>query len=207
MLRGARLKLFDIRFSLKCLGAISLASVQMGLNGLAGRYASALLECAGETSLSVADDLCALARVVAESADLRQLFHAPHYGRADQEKALRAVLARFDLQQVTQNFVLLMCQNRRLAIFSDVVAVFLAELARRRGEVRAQVTAAQELTEAQKKSVAAALADRFGPGVVVESHVDEKLIGGLIVQVGSQMLDGSLRTKLQRLELAMKGVG
>ncbi len=179
----------------------------MGLNGLAGRYAVALLECAGEISLSVADDLRTLAEVVAANADLHRLFHAPRYSRADQEKVLRAVLARFDVQQVTQSFLLLLCQNRRLAIFSDVVAVFLAELARRRGEVRARVTAAQELTEAQKKSVAVALADRFGPGVVVESRVDEKLIGGLIVQVGSQILDGSLRTKLQRLELAMKGVG
>ena len=191
------------------LGAISLAGVNTGLNGLAGRYASALLDIADDKSAldAVAEDLKGLEAAIEENADLRQLLESPRYSHAEQAKALSEMLDKFGVHEITRNFVLVVSENRRLAALSDIAKTFLVELSRRRGEVRATVTAAHELTTAQQEAVANALVGKFGNKVKVDVTVDESLIGGMIVQIGSQMFDSSVRTKLQRLELVMKGVG
>ncbi|MCZ4282452.1 F0F1 ATP synthase subunit delta [Kiloniella laminariae] len=179
------------------------------MNGLAGRYALALLDIAEEkTALdAVAADLAGLKQIVSESEDLQNLLSSPLYTRDQQVKGLSAILDKSGVNDVTRNFVLTVAENRRLAVLTDMADAFLAELTRRRGEIRAQVTAAHELTKTQQKAIADALKSSVGGSVEVDVTVDESLIGGMIVKVGSRMVDSSLRTKLQRLELVMKGVG
>ena len=100
-----------------------------------------------------------------------------------------------------------MARNRRLFALSDMIAAFLALVAARRGEVTADVTSAIELTDGEHESLVTALKKAMGTKVAVTAHVDETLLGGLIVKVGSRMIDSSLSTKLQQLRLAMKGIG
>jgi F-type H+-transporting ATPase subunit delta len=121
--------------------------------------------------------------------------------------AFRAVLERMELGELTRRFVLIVAANRRLFALSSMIDAYLAELARRRGEVTAKVSTARDLTGAQRESLTEALRAIAGNKVQVDVSVDPSLIGGLVVQVGSRMIDNSLKTKLQRLQLAMKGVG
>ncbi|KKJ75587.1 ATP synthase subunit delta [Kiloniella litopenaei] len=186
-----------------------MAGENTSLNGLAGRYALALLEIAEEKSAldAVAEDLQGLKQLVSDSSELQDLLSSPLYTRDQQVKAISAILDKAGVNEVTRNFALVVAENRRLAVLADMADAYLAELARRRGEVRAKVTAAHELTKTQQKAIADALKASAGGSVEVDVTVDESLIGGMIVQVGSRMVDSSLRTKLQRLELVMKGVG
>jgi F-type H+-transporting ATPase subunit delta len=177
--------------------------------GLAERYAAALYELADESRAldRVADDLRGLARLLAESADLARLIRSPVLGRQEQARAMKAVLDRTGCDPLTARFVGLVAQNRRLFALPAMIKAFLATLARRRGEIAAEVTSAQPLTPAQADAVVAALRQAVGAKVSVETRVDPSLLGGLVVRVGSRMVDSSLKTKLQRLELAMKGLG
>ncbi|KLN60055.1 ATP synthase subunit delta [Kiloniella spongiae] len=186
-----------------------MAGENTSLNGLAGRYALALLGIAEEKSAldAVAEDLAGLKQLVSASSELQDLLSSPLYTRDQQVKAFSAILDKAGVNDVTRNFVLVVAENRRLAVLADMADAYLAELARRRGEVRAKVTAAHELTKTQQKAIADALKTSVSGSVEVDVTVDETLIGGMIVQVGSRMVDSSLRTKLQRLELMMKGVG
>ncbi len=132
---------------------------------------------------------------------------SPLFSRDQQSKAMAAVLERNGAGDLTQRFVLLVARNRRLFALSQMIRAYLAELARRRGEVTAQVTSAAALTDPQQAALVETLRSAFGGTVQLESKVDPALIGGLIVKLGSRMVDGSLRSTLQRLQLAMKGVG
>jgi F-type H+-transporting ATPase subunit delta len=109
--------------------------------------------------------------------------------------------------ETTRRFGQVLARNRRLFVLPQIIEGYLAELARRRGEVTAQVTSAVELSDAQRQALIDRLKATVGGKVQVDVKVDKGLIGGLIVKVGSRMIDNSLRSKLQRLQLAMKGVG
>jgi len=154
-----------------------------------------------------AKDLTLLKQMLAESADLRRLVGSPLLARADQARAMEAVLAQAGIGDLVRKFVGLVAQNRRLFALPGMIDGFLAELARRRGEQTAQVVAAQPLTDAQLAAVTDALKKAMGSKVAVDVRVDPTLIGGIIVKVGSRMIDASVRTKLTKLKLAMKGVG
>jgi len=195
--------------SAKSGGIESLAAEDTSLSGLAGRYALALIDLADEKKDldGVADDLRRLQAVVGESEDLRRLIRSPLFTRAQQRAAMDALLERVGVTGLTRNFVLLVTQNRRLFALPGMIDAYLQELARRRGEVTARVTSAQELSDAQKTALHDALKSAVGAKVQVDLEVDPGLIGGLIVKVGSRMIDNSLRSKLQRLQIAMKGVG
>ena len=177
--------------------------------GLAGRYASALFELAeSERALDdVAANLVQLRQLIAESPELERLVRSPALSREDQAKGMAAVLEKGGAHALTLKFVGSVTMNRRLFVIDDIIKEFLAELARRRGEVAADVTSAVELGQAQINAVTAALREAVGQKVAVNLAVDPSLIGGLIVRVGSRMVDSSIRTKLQRLQFAMKGVG
>ncbi|MDE0809666.1 MAG: F0F1 ATP synthase subunit delta [Alphaproteobacteria bacterium] len=177
--------------------------------GLAARYASALYELAeGENALdNVAADLTRLRQLIAESPDLERLIRSPAMSRDDQAKGMAAVLEKGSAHVLTQKFVGAVAMNRRMFSIADMTKAFLDELARRRGEVAAEVTSAVELTKKQIGSVNAALREAVGQKVAVNHAVDPSLIGGLVVRVGSCMIDSSIKTKLQRLQFAMKGVG
>jgi F-type H+-transporting ATPase subunit delta len=118
-----------------------------------------------------------------------------------------AVLDKANVNALTKKFIGAVIMNRRLFVINDIIMTFLAELAERRGEIKANVTSAVKLTADQAKKLNASLNKALGQKVSLSFDVDETLIGGLIVRVGSRMLDSSIRTKLQRLQIAMKGVG
>lgn len=189
-------------------GRSQVASETAGLAGLAERYAAALYELADQAKAldAVADDLKKLNALIAESADLARLVRSPVLSRADQVKAITAVLRQAGANDLTARFVGSVAQNRRLFALAAMIRAYLAELARRRGEVAAEVTSAHKLSDAQVTAVSESLRRVVGAKVSVDLKVDPALIGGLVVRVGSRMVDSSLRTKLQKLQLAMKGV-
>ncbi len=186
-----------------------MAGEDTSLSGLAGRYALALLELADDKKEldSVAQDLRGLRGIIAESEDLRRLILSPLFTRQQQAQAMAAVLDKAGIGELTRRFVLLVAQNRRLFALTRMINAYLAELARRRGEVTARVTSASALTDGQHRALDAALRAEVGAKVKIDVKVDPGLIGGLVVRVGSRMIDNSLRNKLQRLQLAMKGAG
>jgi F-type H+-transporting ATPase subunit delta len=186
-----------------------LASEATGVSGLADRYAAALFELADDRRAldAVAGDLRALRAMLNDSADLTRLVRSPVLSRADQGKAIAALSERAELSQLTRDFLAVTARNRRLFAVPAMIDAFLAMLAERRGEITAEVTAAQPLTEAQNAALADQLRRAVGRRVTVDLKIDPALIGGMIVKVGSRMVDGSLRSKLQRLRLALRGVG
>ena len=186
-----------------------MATDVSGLAGLAGRYASALFELAAEDKAidGVAADLAALSDMLVESDDLRRLVRSPVLTRAEQSRAVAALLERAGASDLTRRFIGLLAERRRLFVLADIVAAFNRLLAAHRGEVRAEVTAAVALDDNQVSAIEATLNRTIGGDVAVETKVDNGLLGGLVVRVGSRMVDASMRTKLQRLHLAMKGIG
>lgn len=186
-----------------------MAGEDTSTGSLAGRYARALFELAdeGQALDRVAEDLKGLDALLTESEDLQRLVRSPLYGRDQQAKAMEAILERAGVSDLTRRFVLVVANNRRLFALPKMIRAFLAELARRRGEVRAEVTAAAPLNEAQEKALLETLSKTVGGKVQLDLKTDPSLLGGLVVKVGSRMIDTSLKTKLQRLQFAMKGVG
>jgi len=176
---------------------------------IAERYASALYELADSAKAldQIAADLRSLKAMMSASADLVRLIRSPVLGRADQSKAVTALAEKAGFHDLTRRFLGTVAANRRLFTLSSVIEGFLAELARRRGEATADVTSAVSLTPAQTAALEEALRSVVGSKVTVDLKVDKSLIGGLVVRVGSRMIDTSLATKLRRLRLAMKGVG
>lgn len=185
-----------------------MASEAKGVSGLADRYAAALFELADERKAldAVAADLQGLRSLMQESGDLRRLIRSPVVTRAEQGRAVAAFGERVGFSPLTRSFIGLLAQNRRLFALPEMIEGFLNRLAERRGEVTAQVVSAQELTPAQREAVDERLRKAVGRKVAVDIRVDPSLLGGLVVKVGSRMVDASLRSKLHRLQLAMKGV-
>jgi F-type H+-transporting ATPase subunit delta len=186
-----------------------VAARGIGAGGLAARYAAALFELADTQKVidRVAGDLSELRAMIGGSDALRALIGSPIRSRDEQGRAMAALLQQAGTSDLVRKFVGLVARNRRLFVLPQMIEAFLAELARRRGEMRAEVTAAKPLNEQQQAALAEAIQRSVGGKVAVDVKVDPALIGGLVVKVGSRMVDSSLKTKLQRLKLAMKGVG
>lgn len=176
---------------------------------IAVRYATALYELAESQNLldQVAGDLKALRAMIRDSADLARLLHSPITSRAAQGSAILALAKEAKFTPLTVNFLGVLATNRRLPDVGGVIASYLGTLAAKRGEKAAQVASAVPLSAAQLDSLTNALKTAFGGTVAVDVAVDPSLLGGLVVKVGSRMVDSSLKTKLQHLKLAMKGVG
>jgi F-type H+-transporting ATPase subunit delta len=178
-------------------------------SGVAGRYASALFELADNARAldQVAQDLASFRRLLDESADLARLIASPVIGREVQGKALLAVLDAAGIAGLTRNFVGTVAANGRARELPAMAAAFLAELARRRGETTATVTTAVPLSDAQLRQLTDTLRGVLGGArVSIDAHVNPDILGGLVVKVGSRLFDSSIRSKLQRLQLVMKGV-
>jgi F-type H+-transporting ATPase subunit delta len=184
-----------------------LAAQMSGLSGLAQRYAAALFDLADERKEldQVANDLVRLRAAIAESPELQRLLASPLLNRDQQGKALAALIQRMDLGNTVRNFVGVVAHNRRLFALKSIIDAFLADLARRRGEVRAEVVSAHRLSDSQYSHLVDTLRRVVGGKVMVDTAVDPSLIGGLVVRVGSRQIDTSLKTKLLRMQLAMKG--
>ncbi len=185
-----------------------MASDATGISGIAGRYATALYELADEQKAldAVKADLDAVGGLIAESADLRLLIRSPVFTRQDQSRAVAAILEQAGISELVRRFVAVVADNRRLFALPSMIAAYSALLAERRGEVTAEVTSAVPLGETQVSAIDDVLRRAVGSKVAVDTRVDPGIIGGLIVKVGSRMIDNSLKTKLQRLQVAMKGV-
>jgi len=186
-----------------------VASEATSVAGLAERYAAALFELADERKAldAVASDLTGLRRLIDDSSDLRRMIRSPVLQRDEQARAIAAVGERASANPLTRNFLGLLARNRRLFALPDMIHGFLRILAERRGEVTAQVIAAQELSATQRQALDERLRKAVGGKVAVEFRVDPSLLGGLVVKVGSRMVDASLKSKLARLALVMKGAG
>lgn len=186
-----------------------MASETTELSGLASRYATALFELADEAKSldAVAEDLRNIQTLLRDSEELRRLVISPLISREDQARAVNAVLDRAGISGLTRKFISVVTAKRRLFALEAMIKAYLAELARRRGEITADVIAAIPLTPAQTNSLTDQLKRLVGSKVTVNLTVDPSLLGGMIVKVGSRMIDSSLRTKLSKLQLAMKGVG
>jgi F-type H+-transporting ATPase subunit delta len=186
-----------------------VASETTGVAGLAARYATALFELARDQGAldKIAADLDNVKAMIESSADLRRLVRSPIIGRAEQGKAMDAVLARAQVNELTRRFVGVVAANRRLFSLEAIISAFKQQLAKSRGELTAIVSTAQPLDDAQKAALDASLRRAVGVKVAVETKVDPELLGGMVVRIGSRMFDSSLRSKLQRLQLAMKGTG
>jgi len=186
-----------------------VASEVIGATGLAGRYATALFELAeeGKQLDTVAGDLSALSQMLDESDDLNRLIRSPVISREDQSSAMLAVLDAAEIGDLTHNFIGLIAQNRRLFALPAMIKGFQALHSALRGESTATVISAKALTKGQLKAIVDSLNSAMGTSVSVDARVDESLLGGLIVKVGSRMVDSSLKTKLNQLRFSMKGVG
>lgn len=186
-----------------------MSSSNSDASGLAVRYATAVYDLAeaGERLPAVIRDLDALAAMIAASEDLRRLLLSPVVSGHDQAAALAALAEKAGFDELTGRFIGVVAANRRMAILSAIISAFKDLLAIHRGEATAQVTSASELSQAQLQALSGALKKAVGSTVAVQTVVDPELLGGLVVRVGSQMVDSSLRTKLQQLRLAMIGVG
>jgi F-type H+-transporting ATPase subunit delta len=174
---------------------------------LAGRYAVALFELARDQDAldEVAGDLTGFRSLLQESADLRRLIESPVLSREDQGRAISALAERAGFAGLTQQFLGLLAQKRRLFALPAIIEAYLAMLGQHKGEVSAELVSAVALTDDQLAAVKEQLSKAVGQSVTLATAVDPHLLGGLVVRVGSRMIDASLRTKLQRLETVMKG--
>lgn len=175
--------------------------------GVAGRYAAALFDLAIEQNKvpEVEQDLAKFQQLYDLSPDFQRLVRSPVIAAEDQVRALQSVLDTVGVGGLTRNFFGLVARNRRLFATPDMARAFLALAAKARGEVTAQVASAHPLTDAQSEALKAALKQAVGKEVKLAAKVDPSLIGGLIVKLGSRMVDSSLRTKLANLSLSLKG--
>jgi F-type H+-transporting ATPase subunit delta len=183
--------------------AISLTS------GVAGRYATALFEIARESKDldRLEADLTALETALAESSDLRAMVASPVHTRDELGRAIGAIAARMNLGTPVTSTLGLLAQNRRLFVLPGLIAQLHALIAHERGEMTAEVTSAKPLTKAQAEALATTLKASVGNEVTLKATVDESLIGGLVVKIGSRMIDTSIRSKLTALQNVMKEVG
>jgi F-type H+-transporting ATPase subunit delta len=186
-----------------------VADFEAQISGVPGRYAAALFELAleGKALDDVAGELNRLTALIDGSEDLARLVKSPVFSAEQHMRAMAAVLDKAGIKGLTANFVGLVAQNRRLFVLPDMIRAYNALLARHRGEVGAEVTSAQPLGDAQIKALKAVFKSSIGRDVNLTARVDESLLGGLVVKVGSRMVDTSLKTKLDNLQIAMKEVG
>ena len=187
-----------------------MAQDETFVSGVAGRYASALFSLAQENrqTEAVARSLTRLDALIGESPDLERLVRSPVFSAADQLKALDAIMEREGISGIAANFVRLVTSKRRLFYIRDMIRDYRRIYDASRGVTRAEATSATALTEENVAALKDQLRGAAGAGNVdLDVKIDPSIIGGLIVRLGSRMVDGSLRTKLNAIRLRMKEVG
>lgn len=186
-----------------------MASEATGVSELATRYAAALFELASEQKVldQVARDLASVKQMLVASTDLSRLLSSAATTRAEQAAVMEALLDKAEASDLTKRFIGLVAGKRRLFALGKMIDAYLEDLAVKRGRVAAQVTVARALTDAQTAQLTDALKQAVGPKVTVDVSINPELIGGMIVKIGSRMIDSSLRTKLDRLQIALNASG
>ncbi len=184
-------------------------AAQQKISGVAGRYAKALFDLATEQNsvAATSKSLTTLQGMIGESAELQRVLNSPIFKAEDQMAVIDALAAQAGVSGIAVNFARLMCENRRLAVLSQAITGFQALVAEAKGEMVAEVTSSEKLTAAQIKDLSAALKARVGKDVSLVAKIDSSILGGLIVKIGTTMIDNSLKTKLQNLKVSMKGTG
>jgi len=178
-------------------------------SGIAERYATAIFEIVKDANAlpELESNLDDLSAALADSAEFRDLLVNPVYSREAQGGAIKAIAAKMGLMSTLQNVLALMATKRRLFVVPQMVNLLREMIATEKGEVTADVVSATVLTDAQTAQLAETLKSKVGKDVKINATVDESLIGGLVVKVGSKMIDTSIRAKLNSLQNAMKEVG
>lgn len=178
-------------------------------SGIASRYATAVFELAKEAKklAAVETDVATLQAALDDSADFREMMSSPIYTRDQQVAAMGAIAAKMGLSEIVASTLGLMAQKRRLFVLPQLVAAVAERIATEKGEVTAEVVSAKKLTKAQETKLAAELKASVGKDVKIQASVDEALIGGLVIKLGSVMIDSSIASKLSNLQNAMKEVG
>ena len=186
-----------------------MAAEDPSVSGVSGRYATALFELArDEKSIdAVKADLDRFEAMLDDSADLKRLVRSPVFAADTQSKALSAVLDKAEITGISANFLKVLTANRRLFAVSDVIRAFRALVARFRDEASAEVAVAEPLSDKNLDALKTALKAVSGKDVTLNVKVDPSIIGGLVVKLGSRMVDSSLRTKLNSIKHAMKEAG
>jgi F-type H+-transporting ATPase subunit delta len=189
------------------LSGVKVASKQASSAGLAGRYATAIFDLAQEEKAvdAVAGDFASLKQLIDETPDLARLVRAPVFSREEQAKGLNAVLHRMEATALTRKFILMLASKRRLFALTDIIRAYNEMVQKQRGEMDAQVTSARALQESEIADLKRVLKDKLGREPRLDTRVDPSLLGGLVVKVGSRMIDTSLRTKLNGIRAAMRG--
>ena len=191
------------------IGRVDVSEPASISTSIAARYATAIYEIAKEEKALAAleDDINTLQSALADSEDFRALIHSPIYTREQQATAISALAAKMGLSGTMANTLALMAQKRRLFVVPNLLATLRAVIAEDKGDVTADVVSAKALTKAQAASLAKTLKASTRKPVTLNATVDERLIGGLVVKVGSRMIDTSIRATLNSLQNAMKEVG
>jgi F-type H+-transporting ATPase subunit delta len=187
--------------------SVPVAGENQTISGMAGRYATALFELALESKAvdAVKKDLDQFDALIADSADLNRLVRSPVFDADEQLKALSAMLAKAGIVGIAANFLRVITTNRRLFAVRDMIRGYRALVARHKGEVTAHVTVAEKFSDTHLDALKSALKSvTSGKDIDLDVKIDPAIIGGLIVKVGSRMVDSSLRTKLNSIKLAMK---
>jgi F-type H+-transporting ATPase subunit delta len=199
----------SVPYPLFCFGRDILTATDQAISGVPGRYAAALFELVDEAKSIdvVAAHLTTFQTMLKSSEDLQRMVRSPVFSGEDQMAALEALCAKAAISGLALNFIKLVAKNRRLPALSDAITAFNALVAQSKGEVSAEVTSAEKLSDKHVKDLKTALKTAIGRDVQLSAVVDKSILGGLIVKVGSKMMDNSLKTKLQNLKVAMKGTG
>ena len=186
-----------------------MAAEDPSVSGVSGRYATALFELArDEQSVDqVRADLDKFEAMLNDGADLKRLVRSPVFAADAQLKALTAVLDKAGIAGTSAKFLKVLTANRRLFAVADVIRAYRALVAKFKGEASAEVTVAEELSDKNLDALKAALKSVTGKDVALNVKVDPSIIGGLVVKLGSRMVDSSLRTKLNSIKNAMKEAG
>jgi F-type H+-transporting ATPase subunit delta len=179
------------------------------LSQIARPYASALFDiaAAGNAVPQVEAGLVAIGKLAEDSQDFSRFLRSPVINADQKAETIKSILAKAKADPTVTNFVNVVARNGRLFALPAIIAAFRERAAEARGEVTADVTSAVPLTAAQVSTLADTLKGKIGKSVTLNQHVDPSLIGGLVVKVGSQMIDSSLKTKLTAMKIAMKEVG
>ena len=180
-----------------------------GATGLAGRYSSALYALAVESDKIdvIHSELSFLGELLGENQDLKALVNSPILSRDDQQGAITRIMEKAGADAITKKFLGTLAANGRLSSLPSIIQAFQQEHARRRGQISAEVISAVSLDDSRKAVVETTIARLAGSDKLsLSMRVDPSLIGGLVVRIGSRMIDTSIKTKLSRLETAMKGV-
>lgn len=179
------------------------------VSGVAERYASAFFDLARDESVidDIESDFRTIEGMLDASADFRRLIESPVFSAEDQERAIAAVAEKAALRTLARNFLRLVAKNRRLFALPSIIKAFHEMAARHRGEVTAEVTSAHALGDGQVAALKGALKAKLGKDVTLHARVNPAILGGLIVKVGSRMIDTSLRTRLMTVRTQLKEVG